>query len=138
MPSKPTPIPDRDSQPFWDACRARELRAQRCTACGAFRWPPRGFCPVCFSWDHEWALLSGRGTVYSFSVVHHATAPVFKDEAPYVVALVTLDGTGDRVRLLSNVIDFPWDQVRVGMSVEAVFEDLSPEVALPRFRPAIQ
>lgn len=133
--AKPAPVPDHDSQPFWDACREHQLRAQRCTACGRFRWPPRAYCPACWSADHEWAVLSGRGAVYSFSVVHHAVSPVFKDAVPYVVALVTLDGTDGRVQLLSNVTGCPWEEVRVGLEVEAVFEDIAPEASLPLFRP---
>ena len=130
--AKPAPLPDHDSQPFWDGCRAHQLRAQRCTACGRFRWPPRTFCPACWSLDYEWTELLGRGTVYSFSVVHHVVSPAFKQEAPYVVALITVDGSGDQVRLLSNVIDCDWEQVRVGMAVEVVFD----ETGLPKFRPA--
>jgi uncharacterized OB-fold protein len=68
--------------------------------------------------------------------VHHAVVPAFKDEAPYVVALVALDGTGDKVHLLSNVVDCPWEQVRVGMPVEVMFDDMTQGVALPKFRPA--
>jgi uncharacterized OB-fold protein len=128
---KPLPVPDKDTQPFWDACRQHELRVQRCTACGRFRWPPRGFCPSCFSWEHEWTRLSGRGSVYSFVVVHHAVSPAFKDEAPYVVAMIALDGTDDEVQLTSNVVECPWEAVKVGMSVEVVFDD----AGLPKFRP---
>jgi uncharacterized OB-fold protein len=130
--AKPAPVPDQDSQPFWDACREHELRGQRCAACGRFRWPPRAYCPACLSAESEWVRLSGRGQVYSFSVVHHAVAPAFKDATPYVVALVTPDGTDGRMQLLSNVIDCPWEQVRVGMAVEVVFD----ETMLPSFRPA--
>lgn len=133
--TKPAPIPDRDTAPFWEYCQAHELRAQRCTACGAFRWPPRAFCPKCWSWDFEWTKLSGRGTVASFSVVHHVTSPAFKDEAPYVVALVTLDGTGGQVTLLSNIVGCPWDHVQVGLPVEVTFEDRGPDLTVPVFVP---
>lgn len=134
--SKPAPIPDHDTQPFWDACKEHELRAQCCSGCGRFRWPPRAFCPSCYSWDYEWRALSGRGTVYSFSVVHHVTAPAFKDEAPYVVALVALDDTDGQVRILSDVVDCPWELVQVGMPVQALFEDRTPEATVPLFQPA--
>ena len=133
---KPAPIPDLDTKAFWDACKDHELRAQRCTACGRFRWPPRAFCPACYSWEYEWPRLSGCGTVYSFSVVHHVVAPAFKDDAPYVVALITLEGTADQVQLLSNVVDCPWEQVQVGMPVQVIFDDVTPEVTLPKFRRA--
>jgi uncharacterized protein len=134
--AKPAPIPDLDTRPFWDACRQGELRVQRCTPCGRFRWPPQPFCPTCYSWDHIWTPLSGRGTVAAFSVVHHSSVPSFKDDLPYVVARIALDGTDGHVTITSNVIGCPWDQVAVGMSVEVVFTELSPEATLPQFRPA--
>ena len=134
--AKPVPIPDHDTQPFWDACKEHELRAQRCTSCGRFRWPPRAFCPACYSWEYAWTRLSGRGTVYSFSVVHHVVVPAFGGDAPYVVALVTLEGTGDEVRLLSNIIGCSWEAVQVGMLLQVEFEDASADVTLPKFRPA--
>ena len=133
--AKPAPIPDEDTQPFWDACKAHELRVQRCSACGRFRWPPRGFCPACFSWDYKWEALSGRGTVHSFSVVHHVVNPAFKGSAPYVVALIAVAGTDGHVKLASNVVGCAWEEVKVGMEVEVLFEDLTEEVALPLFRP---
>lgn len=134
--SKPAPVADRDSQPFWDGCRDHQLRAQRCSACDRFRWPPRTFCPACYSSEYEWAALSGRGTVSSFSVVHHVASPAFKGDVPYVVAVIALEGCAGHVELVSNVIDCPWEQVRVGMPVQVSFEKVTPEVALPKFRPA--
>ncbi len=79
--------------------------------------------------------LSGRGTVRSFSVVHHSAVPSFKDELPYVVAVITLDGTDGHVDLVSNVVGCPWEDVKVGMPVEVVFKDVTNEVAIHQFRP---
>jgi uncharacterized protein len=137
-PAKPVPVPDLDTGPFWEACRQHELRAQRCASCGRFRWPPQGFCPDCYSWEYAWTPLSGRGTVKSFSVVHHSAVPSFKENLPYVVAVIALDGTDDRVAITSNVVDCPWEAVTVGMPVEVVFNDVSAEATLPQFRPAEQ
>jgi len=134
--AKPAPVPDHDTQPFWDACKEHELRAQQCTGCGRFRWPPQGFCPGCHSWDYEWRLLAGGGRVVSFSVVHHSAVPSFKEDLPYVVALIALDGTDNRVQLTSNVVGCAWEDVEVGMRVQVVFNDVSPEATLPQFRPA--
>ncbi|HZT06179.1 MAG TPA: Zn-ribbon domain-containing OB-fold protein [Chloroflexota bacterium] len=133
--AKPVPVPDHDTAPFWEACHNHELRAQRCASCGRFRWPPQGFCPACYSWEHDWVRLSGRGTVRSFSVVHHSAVPSFKDELPYVVAVITLDGTDGHVDLVSNVVGCPWEDVKVGMPVEVVFKDVTNEVAIHQFRP---
>jgi len=134
--TKPAPVPDRDTQPFWDACQAHELRAQQCTSCGRFRWPPQPFCPSCYSWEYEWRLLSGLGQVESFTVVQHTAVPSFKNDLPYVVALVALDGTDNRVLLTSNAVGCSWEDVTVGMRVDVAFNEVSPEATLPQFRPA--
>lgn len=134
--TKPLPAPNSDTQPFWDGCRAHELRAQRCTRCGTFRWPPRALCARCQSWDSEWVRLAGTGRVDSYVVVHHVTNAAFADDVPYAVAHVTLDGTDEQVRILSNVVGVPPERVSVGMHVEVVFDDVTAEVTLPKFRPA--
>jgi len=134
--AKPLPAPDLDTQGFWDGCKEHELRAQRCTACGQFRWLPQGICPECHSWDFEWAKLPETGRIASYVVVHHVTVPAFRDEVPYVVAQITMDGTNGRVRLTSNVAGCSWEDVKVGMPVRVFFEDVTPEITLPKFRPA--
>ena len=132
---KPLPVADPDTQPFWEGCRGHQLRAQRCADCHTFRWPPRGLCPACLSWATEWADLAGTGRVESFVVIFQPTSEVFAADAPYVIARVLADGTGDRVRIAANVVGCDWEQVRVGMRVRVEFADVSPEVTLPRFRP---
>jgi uncharacterized protein len=134
--AKPLPQPDIDTQPYWDACKGHELRAQRCNNCGEFRWPPQPFCPECYGWEFTWTKLSGTGTVYSFVVVHYAAVAPFQPDLPYVIAHIAIDGTNERVRLVSNVIDCPWQEVRVGMPVRVQFEDVTAEVTLPKFNPA--
>jgi uncharacterized OB-fold protein len=132
---KPLPTADRETQPFWDACHAHELRAQRCTGCGQFRWPPSPLCPHCRSWEFDWAALPGTGWVASYVVVHYSAAPAFAAELPYVVATIALDGTDGVVRLTSNVVGCPPDAVRVGMRVGVVFDDVTSDVTLPKFQP---
>lgn len=132
--TKPLPVPDVDSQQFWDNCKAHELSAQRCDDCGNFRWPPQPFCPQCYSWKFDWTKLAETGTVYSFVVVHYVSIPAYQDDVPYVVAHITIDRTDDQVTMISNVIDCPWQEVRVGMPVRLVFQDVTPEITLPKFR----
>ena len=79
--------------------------------------------------------MEGTGTVYSYVVVHHVTVPAFADDVPYVIAQVTLDGTDGEVRMTTNIIDCPWNEVQVGMPVTVIFDDVTPEVTLPKFRP---
>jgi uncharacterized OB-fold protein len=127
----PLPAITEDTRPFWDACRRRELVVQRCTACGAFRHPPSPVCWRCRRFEHEWVRSTGRGAVFSHAVVHRAFGA---DVAvPYVVALVTLDDAPG-VRLVTNLVDVAPDDVRIGMPVEVVFDDVSADVTVPRFR----
>jgi uncharacterized protein len=130
----PLPVADPDTQTFWDGARAHVLRAQCCASCKRFRWPPQGFCPHCYSWDFTWDTLPETGFVQSYVVIHQAP-PAFANEAPYPVARVVIDDTDERVILTANLIDIEWTQVRVGMPVQVVFDDVTPEVTLPRFRP---
>jgi uncharacterized OB-fold protein len=128
---KPLPVADADSQPFWDACREQRLIAQRCDECGRFRWPPRGVCPSCSSWSFTWRQLPLTGTVERYVVPHRAFNPAFADDVPYVVVHVIMDTTAGRVVLVSNLVGCDWRDVKVGMPVEASFD----EHGLPKFRP---
>lgn len=129
---KPLPEPSDTTRPFWDACRKHELRIQRCRACGTLHHYPRLQCPQDGCDRFDWALMSGRGTVFSFVVAHRAFHPGFKGEVPYVVAVIELE---EGPRMMSNVVGLAPAQVRIGMAVEVVFEDVSDTIALPRFRP---
>ena len=133
---KPLPAPDLDTRPFWEGCHEHELRAQRCPACGRFRWPPQGVCPSCYQWNNEWVTLPETGKIVSFVVVHYVSVPAFAPDAPYAIANIVIDGTDGVVELTSNVIGVPWEEVKVGMPVRVVFDDVTPENTLPKFRPA--
>lgn len=134
--AKPLPLLDADNKPFWDACAAHRLVAQRCADCGSWRWPPCGVCPACRSWRAEWVGLSGHGVVSSFVIVHRPAHPGFADRLPYSVALVTLDGTGGGVVMVTNIDGCPPGEVTVGMAVRVVFHDMRGDFVLPTFVPA--
>ena len=124
---------DEESRGFWEACRRHELYVQRCRACATMRHHPRAVCPSCLSHDTEWVRCSGRGTVYSFTVTHQNQAPGFRERVPYALAVVELE---EGPRLLTNVVECAPDAVCIGMAVEVVFEDVSAETTLVKFRPA--
>ena len=131
--AKPLPRVDEESKGFWEACRRHELYIQRCGACGASRHYPRALCPSCLSSDVDWVRCSGKGTVYTFTATHQNQAPGFRDELPYVMAYVELE---EGVRMLTNIVGCKPEDVRIGMAVEVVFEDVAPEHTLPKFKPA--
>jgi uncharacterized OB-fold protein len=97
---RPAPILTDDNAVFWDAAREHRLVAQRCASCGRLRHPPRPMCAQCRSLDVELVDLSGRGTVYSFSIIHYPPTPFF--DYPVLAVLVDLD---EGIRLVSNVVD---------------------------------
>jgi hypothetical protein len=120
-------------RPFFEAARAHRLVIQRCTACGTYRFPARELCSRCLARDAAWVPASGRGKVFSYGVVHQVYHPAFAADVPYAVVVVELE---EGVRLTTNLLDCPLEAVRIGLPVEVCFEDRTPEVSLPQFRPA--
>ncbi len=129
---KPLPRITPDNRPFWEAARRHELRLPRCMDCGSFWHPPGPVCPDCLSDRYEWARVSGRGTISSFVVFHRPYFPSFVDEIPYAVVQVELE---EGPRLISSLVDVPREEITIGMPVEVIFDDVTPTVTLPRFRP---
>jgi uncharacterized OB-fold protein len=118
--------------PFWEAARQHALVVQRCRGCGAHRFPARDVCSRCLGREAEWTRVSGRGEIFSYAVMHQVYHPGFAAEVPYAVVVVALE---EGARLISNVLDCPVSALRVGMPVEVVFDEVTPEVTLPKFRP---
>ena len=119
------------TQQFYDFCKQHELRFQRCKPCGAWRHVPREMCAECGSMEWEWAKSSGRGTVYTWTVVVRPMHPAFHTAVPYAPVVVEME---EGVRLLSSVIDCAPEELEIGMPVEVTFQDVTDEVSLPKFR----
>jgi len=131
--AKPLPHIDEESRPFWEALQRHELYIQKCRDCGDLRYHPRALCTNCLSSRTEWLRSKGNGKIYTFTVTNQNQAPGFRESLPYVMAWVELD---EGVKMLTNIVDCPPQEVKIGMPVEAVFEDVTPEVTLVKFRPA--
>ncbi len=131
--SMPQPLADTTTLPWWQAASEHRLVVQRCTACQHTRHPPAPVCPRCRSFESDWQELSGRGEVYTYTIVHR---PIAADqELPFVVAVIALEGSGG-LRMISNLVGVDPGDVEIGMPVELVWEDMSADLAIPRFRPA--
>jgi uncharacterized OB-fold protein len=125
--------PSAVTRPFWEACARRELRLQRCSSCGRFRHPPLPGCPRCGSPESDWPLLSGRGRVFSYTVVHHPALPALQGDVPYNVVVVELaDAPG--ARLISNLLDVRPSALAIGLEVEIAWDEVRADLVLPRFR----
>ena len=136
MDEAPAPAVARDplTDFFWQGARDGRLLIQRCERCQMFIHLPRPVCRFCGSFDLAPAEVSGRGRIYSYTETHKAFHPFFVDRIPYLVAVVELDEQAD-LRVLSNLVGVREGDVRFGMDVVADFVWLSPDLAIPVFRP---
>lgn len=123
--SKPLPQVDDSSRPFFEGAKKGVLMIQRCTSCDTYQSPGRFACDECLSGELEWVEASGRGTVFSFVVMHQKYHPAF--EVPYSVTLVELE---EGPRLVSNVVGA---DLQIGMPLAVEFESVREEISLPRF-----
>lgn len=130
---KPLPVPDADTQAYWEGLRQGKLLLQHCLACGHVQFYQQAICRHCGSERLERRAASGRGRVHSFSVVHRAPSPAFKGDTPYAVLLVELE---EGPRMISSLIDGDPMKVTFDMPVVLVCEPVSEAISLPRFRPA--
>ena len=130
-PTKPVPEPDILTGPFWEGTKSGELRVQRCKSCDTKFFYPRERCPECLSNNLEWVKITGRGRVYTYTVVRQPGNPAFNDDVPYVFAIIQLD---EGPRMNGNVKNIDPMQVQVDMPVEVFFEQRG-EVMIPQWQP---
>jgi uncharacterized OB-fold protein len=132
---KPLPNPQHwpASQAFWEAAKRHELLMPRCTLCNKLFFYPREVCPTCLQSDIEWQKVSGNGRMHSFTVIHQPANPSFAEDVPYVYAMIQLD---EGPRMISNLVGCTPADAKVDMPVTAVFDDVTPDWTLVKFRPA--
>lgn len=127
---RPEPPVTELTEPFWSGALAGELRLQQCLSCRHIRYPIAEICPRCLSADAAWTAMSGTGTVFTYAIFERAYHDAWKDQVPYVVALVELD---EGPVFLTNIVGVDPAQVTVGQKVVATFERRSRTAALPQF-----
>ena len=115
-----------ETEPYWAAAKDGKLMLKRCNACGEPHFYPRSLCPHCGSSDVDWLESTGKGTIYSYSVMRRA-------KIPYAIAYVTLD---EGVTMLTNIVEADFDALGIGQAVQVAFRETEGGQALPVFRPA--
>lgn len=132
--NKPIPMPQGESDIYWEKAKSGELWLRSCNACGNAYFYPRDISPCCFSKDTEWIKASGKATLFTYGIVQRAPHPGFVDDVPFVTAVVELE---EGPKMATNiVIDEPSpDNLIIGMDLEVVFEDINDDLALPKFKP---
>ena len=138
--AKPLPYRTSWSGAFWDGVREHRFLIQRCAECDTPRFPPKPVCSNCWSDASREVEASGAGTVYSYTIVHRGGSPAFSADGPYAIVLVDLD---EGVRIMSNLVKdeegYPSvdpEDVKIGMKVRIVFDDVTDDITLPRVTPA--
>lgn len=126
----PMPASNADSAPYWEAARDGKLVLQQCAACGLKRFPPRHFCPTCWSEQTNWVEACGRGTIHGVTTVRRAPSQAFRDKVPYVVALVDLE---EGPRMMTNIVGPNAEQAHIGQPVDVTFE-MRDGGAVPQFK----
>ncbi|HXG17982.1 MAG TPA: OB-fold domain-containing protein [Methylomirabilota bacterium] len=130
---RPLPAVDDLSRPFWEAAKQHRLVIQRCSQCGYFNHPPRPVCDACLSQQLTFTPVSGKGTIYTFSVMYQPNVAGFEDQIPYLNVLVELDEQ-PRLFMVTNLPGSERRNIRIGERVEVYFEDVNDEISLPQFR----
>jgi len=130
---RPIPVPDEMTKPFWEAAKRGVLVVQHCRRCGHWQHPPYPTCENCMSVDLKFDPVSGKGTIYMYSLMNHAGDERFAPVVPYARIIVEPDDAKGAL-LVANLLDAPYTEAKIGRRVEVVFEKLNDEITLPQFR----
>ena len=131
--TRPLPVIDALTRPYWDHARQHRLSVQHCRACGHHQFPPGPVCSACLSEALDWQVVSGLGTLVSWAEFHRAYWPGFAQDLPYNVAVVALDEGPQIISNLTRELVGGPVVLRQGLRLRAVFDDVTPEVSLVRF-----
>jgi len=131
---KPIPVPQGESDYYWEKAKEEELWLRKCNECQEAYFYPRDISPCCFSKDTSWIQASGRAKLFTYGIVHRAPHAGFVDDVPFVTAIVQLE---EGPKMATNiVIDDPTpEKLQIDMPLEVVFDSITDEITLPKFKP---
>ena len=131
--TRPIPVPNEWTKPFWDAAKQGVLALQRCQSCGHFQHPPYATCVNCMSIDLKFEPVSGKGAIYAYTIMYHTGDKRFASAVPYASIIVELDDAPGAL-MAGNLLEAPYTEAKVGRRVEVVFQQLNDDITLPQFR----
>lgn len=131
--TRPIPVPDEWTKPFWDAAKREVLELQRCQSCSHFQHPPYATCVNCMSIDLKFEPVKGIGEIYAYTYMYHAGDKRFAAAVPYASIIVELDDAPGAL-MAGNLLGVPHTEAKVGRRVEVIFEPLNDDITLPQFR----
>jgi len=128
--TKPLPVVDVWSRPFWEACKQNKLVIHRCNQSGEYFYPCSPISPVTRTHDWSWVEVSGRGKIFSFVVMHQLYFKSFTDDIPYLIAQIQLE---EGPMLITNLVGMTREEVKMDMPVQVVFTEATDEITMPQF-----
>jgi uncharacterized OB-fold protein len=129
---KPLPLITKLSKVFYDGCKENKLLYQVCMDCDEVIFFPKELCPKCMSHHLEWKESNGKGKIHTFTITYDFAPPEFMKDVPYSLAIINLD---EGFSIMSNIVECDFDEIKCDMPVEVVFDPVTPEITLPKFRP---
>ncbi|MGD0855681.1 MAG: Zn-ribbon domain-containing OB-fold protein [Dehalococcoidia bacterium] len=129
---KPLPLINKLSKVFWDGCKEKKLLYQKCKDCGQVNFFPKIVCMNCMGRNLEWKESKGKGHIHCFTVTYDAAPMEFMSSVPFAIGIINLD---EGFSMLSNIVDCDYEKLKSEMPVEIVFDPVTAEVTLPKFRP---
>jgi len=131
--TRPIPVPNELTKPFWDAARRRVLELQRCQACKHFQHPPYPTCVNCMATDLAFEPVSGMGAIIAYTIMYQPGDRRVAAAIRYARLIVELDDAPGAL-LAGNLLEAPYTEAKVGRRVEVIFEPLNDDITLPQFR----
>ncbi len=131
--TRPIPVPNEYTKPFWDAAKQHTLALQRCQSCGHFQHPPYATCVNCMGIDLKFEPVTGGGTIYAYTIMYHTGDQRFSAAVPYASIIVELDAAPGAL-LAGNLLDVPYTEAKVGCRVDVTFQKLNDDFTLPQFK----
>jgi uncharacterized protein len=131
--TRPIPVPNEWTKPFWDAAKQEVLALQRCQGCGHLQHPPYPTCTQCMGIDLKFEPIEGKGRIYAYTIMYHTGDKRFAPAVPYASIIVELDAAPGAL-MAGNLLDAPYTEAKVGRPVEVVFQKLNDDITLPQFR----
>ena len=131
--TRPLPTITQDNEEYWASTRAHATKLQRCNVCSKFWYYPGPVCHYCGAQDWTWTPVSGKGTIYSYSVLERAKGNPFEGDVPITIILVRLE---EGPVMMSNLFDYEPEELAIDAPVTMTYEDVNEQVTLPVFLPA--
>lgn len=134
--TRPIPVPNEWTRPFWDSAKLNVLAMQRCQSCRHFQHPPYATCVQCMSVDLKFEPVKGGGTIYAYTIMYHTGDKRFASAVPYASIVVEMDEAPGAL-MAGNLLEAEYTEAKVGRRVEVIFEKLNDDITLPQFRLAV-